>query len=105
MSVRDLAGCKINELEQKMYDNLLPNDWDEIYLSFKEEMVMFHNAVHLVKSTPEDKLPMIGNCEPGQYLPLMKTIEKVYDSIKRLEVPAKILHNHQPKRHLLIRRL
>ena len=32
---------------------------------------------------------MIGNCEPGQYLPLMKTMEKVYDSIKRLEVPAK----------------
>lgn len=89
MSIRDLAGCKINEVEQKMYDNLLPNDWDEIYLSFKEEMIMFHNAVHLLKNTPEDTLPMIGNCEPGQYLPLMKTMEKVYDSIKRLEVPAK----------------
>jgi hypothetical protein len=89
MSIRDLAGCKINELEQKMYDNLLPNDWDEIYLSFKEEMTMFHNVVHLLKNTPENKLPMIGPCEPGQYLPLMKTLEKVYNSIKRLEVPAK----------------
>jgi ferredoxin len=92
MSTRDLAGCKINELEQKMYDNLLPNDWDEIYLSFKEEMIMFHNAVHLLRNTPEDTLPIIDNCEPGQYLPLMKTIERVYESIKRLEVLSK---NHE----------
>ena len=88
-SIRDLAGCKINTLEQKLYDQLLPYDWDDIYLSFKEEMIMFQNAVHLLKNTPEDKLPTIGDCEPGQYLPVMKTLEKVYDSIKRLEAPAK----------------
>ena len=87
--IRDLAGCKINEFEQKLYDQLLPYDWDDIYLSFKEEMIMFQNAVHLLKNTPEDRLPAIGNCEPGQYLPLMKTLERIYDSIKRLEAPAK----------------
>ena len=89
MSIRDLAGCKINEFEQKMYDNLLPYNWDDIYLSFKEEMIMFQNAVHLLKNTPEDKLPTIGDCEPRQYLPVMKTLEKIYDSIKRLEALPK----------------
>ena len=69
MTIRDLAGCKINEFEQKLYDQLLPYDWDDIYLSFKEEMIMFQNAVHLLKNTPEDRLPTIGNCEPGQYVP------------------------------------
>lgn len=88
-SIRDLAGCKINEFEQKLYDQLLPYDWDDIYRSFKKEMIMFQNAVHLLKNTPEDKLPTIGSCEPEHYLPVMKTLERIYDSIKRLEAPVK----------------
>jgi reductive dehalogenase len=94
MPIRDLAGCTINDYEQKLYDQLLPYDWDDIYLSFKEEMLMFQNVVHLIKNTPEDRLPAIGNCEPGQYVPLMKTLERIYDSIKRLEAPAE--HPAQP---------
>ena len=89
MSIKALAGCKVNEFEKKLYDQLLPYNWDDIYLSFKEEMIMLQNAVHLLKNTPEDKLPTIGNCEPRQYLPLMKTLERIYDSIKKLEAPAK----------------
>ena len=88
MSIRDLAGCRINDYEQQLYDQLLPYDWDDIYSSFKEEMIMFHNVVNLVKHTPEDMLPTIGGCEPSQYLPLMKMLENVYDSIKRLEAPT-----------------
>lgn len=88
MSIRDLAGCRINDYEQKLYDQLLPYDWDDIYRSFEEEMIMFHNVVNLAKHTPEDMLPTIGSCEPSQYLPLMKMLEKVYDSIKRLEAPT-----------------
>jgi ferredoxin len=87
-----MAGCKINECEQKIYDDLLPYNWDSTYLSFKEEMTMFHNVVHLVKNTPEDKMPTIAGCAPDQYLPLMKSLERIYDSIKRLEeVPEKSL--------------
>lgn len=92
-NIRDIAGCMINEYEQKMYDELLPYDWDNIYLSFKEEMTMFHNVVHLAKNTPEESMPTIAGCEPSEYLPLMKTIERIYDSIKRLEeVPTQALH-------------
>ncbi|KPJ61779.1 MAG: hypothetical protein AMJ42_00955, partial [Deltaproteobacteria bacterium DG_8] len=92
-SIRDIAGCMVNEYEQKMYDELLPYDWDKIYLSFKKEMIMFHNIVHLAKNTPEEKMPTISGCTPTQYLPLMKTIERIYDSIRRLEeVPKQFLH-------------
>jgi len=91
-SIRDIAGCMVNEYEQKMYDELLPYDWDNIYLSFKEEMTMFHNLVHLAKNTPEEKMPTIAGCEPSQYLPFIKGIERIYDSIKRLEeVPRQSL--------------
>jgi ferredoxin len=91
--IRNMAGCRINECEQQIYDDLLPYDWDSTYLSFKEEMTMFHNVVHLVKNTPEDKLPTIAGCGPDLYLPLMKSLERIYDSIKRLEEgPEKPLH-------------
>jgi len=93
MYIRNIAGCMVNEYEQKMYDELLPYDWDTTYLSFKEEMIMFHNLVHLAKNTPEEKMPSIAGCEPSQYLPLLRTLERIYDSIRRLEeVPREPFH-------------
>ncbi len=49
---------------------------------------MFHNIVHLVKQTSEDELPVIEGVAPKHYLPLFKEIERIYDTIKRLEKPA-----------------
>ena len=46
MSIRDLAGCRINDYEQKLYDQLLPYDWDDIYRSFKEEMISRMGSGH-----------------------------------------------------------
>lgn len=87
-----IAGCQINEYEQKIYEDLAPYDWDKIYLSFQEEMTMFSNAVHLVKHTPVEKMPVIAGCEPAQYVPVLKIIERIYDSIERLEqVPTQPL--------------
>lgn len=91
--IQNIAGCQINEYEQKMDEDLAPYDWDKIYLSFKEEMTMFQNVVYLVKNTPEEKMPVIAGCEPSQYLPVMKIIERIHDSIKRLEeVPRQSSH-------------
>ena len=93
-SIRNIAGCRINEFEQKMYDELLPYNWDKIYLSFKEEMTMFNNVVHLAKNVPEGEMTPIAGCKPEQYLPLVRCLERIYDSIKRLEeVPENSLHS------------
>jgi len=75
MSIKDLAGCTINELEQKMYDNLLPNDWDEIYLSFKEEDCQgtpysyVNNQFDLIKNGTEYHIANT-NLLPEQFAPM-----------------------------------
>ena len=95
-SIRNIAGCRINEFEQTMYDELLPYNWDKIYLSFKEEMTMFNNVVHLAKNVPEGEMTPIAGCKPEQYLPLVRCLERIYDSIKRLEeVPENSMHSQR----------
>ncbi len=51
---RNTAGCDVNECQQKIHDELSPHDWNAIYQSFKDEMIMFHNVVYMVKRTPAE---------------------------------------------------
>ena len=61
-SIRDLAGCKISTFEQRLYDQLLPYDWDDIYLSFKEEMVQ---NIARTLDIPEDSVNIKATTTEG----------------------------------------
>ncbi len=61
------------------------DEWENIYTRFEEEMTMFDNIASLAKNLPNEGGPKIEGCSPEQYRPMLQTINRIYESIKRLE--------------------